>query len=94
MTVATVRAEAPNVGNWIAVAGCGCAVHRGAVGVAVWPSVTWTGRDWIRTSRRRYSALGSSGTSTACSRSMAMGTICRTASWVAARTTGAATPSP
>src|SRR4051812_21164437 len=42
---------------------------------------------------RRYNVLGSSGTSTASSRSTANGTNCRTASWVDARTTGAATPS-
>jgi hypothetical protein len=40
-----------------------------------------------------YNVLGSSGTSTASSWSTANGTSCRTASWVDARTTGAATPS-
>jgi hypothetical protein len=42
---------------------------------------------------RPSSAPGSSGTSTACSCSAAIGTICRTASLVEAKTTGAATPS-
>jgi hypothetical protein len=44
---------------------------------------------------RHYSSseLGSAGTSTACFRSTAIGTICSTASLVEASTTGAATPS-
>ncbi len=42
---------------------------------------------------RRYSELGSAGTSTACSCRALIGTICSTASLVEASTTGAATPS-
>ena len=48
-----------------------------------------------RSVTRHYSSseLGSAGTSTACFRSAAIGTICSTASLVEASTTGAATPS-